>query len=435
MSNTLDSEPSPTARARQLARAGRFDEAGAIVAGLLQERFGLEARNVAINVDIYSLNSLNGFFEVPGEAGGQELYFKFHQEENEAEMAGEYYRAGLLAEAGLPVDQPLHVSTEPGQQILVYRRRKDRRFADVIRDLEFSSDQAAMQPALAAEARLNQELIRVYRRTLHPIDAAQSAAEPVHRLFHERLVDAAHPGELGGRFAGFYRGQSFEFPGVTLNWDELSRVKVSFNGTLYRDTLGELFEAAFAQLSPAKFAGGGGVTAHGDAHNANVWFEDGKRLVMFDPAFAGNHIPALLAEVKTTFHNIFAHPLWLYDSPAAARIFIAKARLEDGVLLVETDWRQGQVRLDLLALKRDIVWRPLLAELKTRNLLPANWRRIVRLALFLCPTLVMNLRAGATTHNPVSSLIGFAVAVMVGSEPVSGSDAVSRFLDAIDPAA
>ena len=45
----------------------------------------------------------------------------------------------------------------------------------------------------------------------------------------------------------------------------------------------------------------------------------------------------------------------------------------------------------------------------------------------------MNLRAGATSHNPVSSLIGLSVAVMAGSEPVAGEDTVTRFLDAIDP--
>ncbi len=426
---------SPTAAARALARAGRPAEAAVIVARLLQERFGLAARNVVINDDIYSLNSLNGFFE----ADDQELYFKFHQEENEAAMAGEYYRAGLLAEAGLPVDQPLHVSSEPGQQILVYRRRRDRRFAEVLRELDFSSDPAALAPALAAEGRLNAALIEVYLRTLHPITAGQSAAEPIHRLFHERLVDPGRPGEIGGRFGAFYRDQLFEFPGQNLAWAELAGLQLEVNGIRYRDSLGSLFAAAFHLLEPRNFAGSGGVTAHGDAHNANVWFAAGERLVMFDPAFAGSHVPALLAEVKTTFHNVFAHPLWLYDSPAAAAHFTATARRESGVLRIETGWCPGQVRLELLALKRDIVWRPLLAALKDRNLLPANWRQIIRLALFLCPTLVMNLRAGATTHNPVSSLIGIAVAVMVGSEPVGskpvgGTDAVSRFLDAIDPA-
>ncbi len=157
-----------TAEARALARAGRREEAAAIVRTMLHERFGLDARQVQINVDIYSLNSLNGTFV----AAGQRLYFKFHQEENEEAMAGEYYRAGLLAEAGLPVDQPLHVSSEPGQQILVYRRRDELRFADVLSKIDFSNDAAAAGRALAVERRLNDELIRVYRKTLHRIDAA-----------------------------------------------------------------------------------------------------------------------------------------------------------------------------------------------------------------------------------------------------------------------
>ncbi len=65
--------------------------------------------------------------------------------------------------------------------------------------------------------------------------------------------------------------------------------------------------------------------------------------------------------------------------------------------------------------------------------MPADWREVIRLALFLCPTLVMNLRAGAASHNPVSSLIAVCVAVMVGGEPENGEDIVSRFLDSIDP--
>jgi hypothetical protein len=66
-------------------------------------------------------------------------------------------------------------------------------------------------------------------------------------------------------------------------------------------------------------------------------------------------------------------------------------------------------------------------------MLPCDWRRVVRLGLFLCPTLVMNLRAGATSHNPVSSLIGLSSAVMAGSEPVEGENALTRFFDVIDP--
>jgi hypothetical protein len=45
----------------------------------------------------------------------------------------------------------------------------------------------------------------------------------------------------------------------------------------------------------------------------------------------------------------------------------------------------------------------------------------------------MNLRAGATSHNPTSSLIGLSVAMMVGSEPDHGADLVTRFLAKINP--
>lgn len=424
--------PSLTARARALAKTGDVTGAAILIRDLLQAKFGFEAEDIRINVDIYSLNSLNGFFT----AAGRAYFFKFHQEENEEAMAGEYYRAGLLAEAGLPVDQPLHVSTEPGEQILVYRRREDQRFADVLKELDFSNDPAAIDRAVAAERTLNQELMAVYARTLHPIDATQSAAEPIHRLFHARLVDADRPGTIGGRFGSFYRGQMFEFPGLTLSWDELKDLHFVVNGVRYRDTLATLFDDSFRLLAPATFAGSAGVTAHGDAHNANVWFEDHgseARLVMFDPAFAGRHVPALLAEVKTTFHNIFAHPFWLYDPGAAASHFHAKVWRVGDTLQVETDWQPSPVRWALLAAKRDLLWRPLLQELATRHLLPANWRRLIQLALFLCPTLVMNLRAGGGSHNPASSAIGFATAVAMGSDALAGDGLISSFLDKLTP--
>ena len=111
----------------------------------------------------------------------------------------------------------------------------------------------------------------------------------------------------------------------------------------------------------------------------------------------------------------------------------ASARLEAGRLYIDTDWAPGPVRHALLAAKAAHFWRPWIAHLAAQNLLPPDWEEVLRLALFLCPTLVMNLRTGATTHNPVSSLVGLSVAVMAGSEPVAGEDAISRFFDMIDP--
>jgi hypothetical protein len=425
------SDETPTARARALARAGRSKEAEAIIAELIAAEFGRAVRSVAINADAYSLNSLNGFVET--EDGP--YFFKFHQEEGEGRMAGEYYRARILAEAGLPVDLPLHASTTPGRQILLYRLRQDRRLAEVARDLDTVADATRLAPVIAAQEALDRAVARIYLETLHPISAEEAQAEPIHRLFHERLRDFDQPERLGGRFASFYRDQDFVLPGVTLPWRELGDLTISFKGVVYRDTFRTLFEASFRELEPRLFAGLG-VTAHGDAHNANVWFEEGERtprLTMFDPAFAGEHVPALLAEVKATFHNIFAHPFWLYEPQVAADRFSARVGRRGDTLAIETDWSLSPLRLAFLAAKRDLLWRPLLAALQARGALAADWRRQVKLALFCCPTLVMNLRAGVASHNPVSSAIGLGVAVMMGSSPKEGADVLSEFLDAVEP--
>jgi hypothetical protein len=179
------------------------------------------------------------------------------------------------------------------------------------------------------------------------------------------------------------------------------------------------------------------VTAHGDAHAANLWYEEGPggpRLTLYDPAFAGAAVPALMAEIKPTFHNVLAHPLWLYDPAEAAARYPARVRLRRGWVEVETGCVPTPVRRALLGVKAAALWRPLLATLAGRGMLPDDWRRVVRLGLFLCPTLVMNLRAGEGRREPAASAIGFAAAVAAGSPPEDGDDLVAAFLDAIDPA-
>ncbi len=399
---------------------------------LLHDLFQIDVSNLVINHDQYSLNSLNGFFDV----GDAPYFFKFHQEENEEEMSGEYYRADILARAGFPVDQPAMMSTLPGEQILVYKRRTNPRFSDVLRAIDDRHDDDEAKRAVDAERKLNEEVLAVYLKTLHPVTADQVVKEPINRLFYDRLVTAPAETYPGGRLANFYVGKEFSFPGVTLSWEEFSKARFVVNGIEYKNTIAELFDLAHERLNPARLADAGGVTAHGDAHNANVWYERNgadATLSFFDPAFAGEHIPALLAEVKATFHNILAHPYWLYEPAVLQEKASASARYEDGTLYADFDWRLSPVRQSLLRAKAETMWKPLLAELKQRSLLPVDWRQVIRLGLFLCPTLVMNLRAGAATHNPTSSLIGFSVAVMTGSDPIESEDVITHFLAGIDP--
>lgn len=423
--------PSRTAEIRATARHD-IPRAEAMLTALIADLFAIPVTDLRINIDQYSLNSLNGLFT----SDGSDFFFKFHQEEGEELMRGEYYRADILSRAGLPVDQPVHISTLPGEQVLVYRRRADPRFSDVLFALDPRPDPAAAQRAAQAEAALNDQILACARASLTPITPAQSRAEPIHRLFHERLVDPATGTYPGGRLADFYVGKQFDLPGVTLDWADLSRARPVLNGIEYRRSLGEMFDLAHARYAPEKLADAGGIVAHGDAHNANVWYERGDgadRLSFFDPAFAGDHVPALLAEVKSTFHNIFAHPLWLYHPDLARARFTARAAFDGTRLAIDSDWTPGALRAQLLSVKARHFWKPWLAELARRDMLPDDWQDVIRIGLFLSPTLVMNLRAGAGRHNPTSSAIGLLVALSAGSPPIAGQDMFTEFFAEIAP--
>lgn len=426
--------PSRTAEIRAVALQDTA-RAAQLLEGFIAELFDIPVSDLRINVDQYSLNSLNGFFR----SGTQDFFFKFHQEEGEEEMTGEYYRADILSSAGLPVDQPVHMSTLPGEQLLVYKRRSDPRFSDVLFELDQRPDDAAIARAAEAEAELNRRILKVARETLSPVTPEEAAMEPIHRLFYERLIDLPGGTYPGGRFRKFYHGKRFDFPnGVSLQWEDIADAPVVVNGLTYSRTLQDAFDFAHDRYAPANTADAGGIVAHGDAHNANVWYERGTahdRLSFFDPAFAGNKVPSLLAEVKSTFHNVFAHPFWLYNPEMAQQAFTASVRLEGGALHFDTDWRPGPVRAALIEAKARAFWAPWLRCLKDKDLLPDDWEDVIRTGLFLSPTLVMNLNAGETRdrHNPVSSAIGLSVALSAASRPLAGADMFTEFFDKVRP--
>ncbi|MEZ5669420.1 MAG: hypothetical protein R3F55_18685 [Alphaproteobacteria bacterium] len=426
---------SPLAAARAALAAGDQPGAEAILAAFVAEEFALPVAALSIRRDGYSLNSVNGFVDL---ADGRRFFFKFHQEEGEEATVEEYYRAELLAEAGYPVDRPAYVCRAVGRQILLYEARETPRFADLCKAAEFAADPATLRPLVEAQMRLDRLVGERNVATLHGAEAADYAAEPLLQLFVWRLVDDKADARLGGRAQRFYSGRSLVFPGLSLPAEELRRLTWRINGRDYPATLDGLFADALAQLRPQPAGRYPAVVAHGDAHNANVWYDDGQ-LSWFDPAFAGAHVPALLAEVKATFHNIFAHPLWLYHPQEADARLAASARREGDVLVVAHDWAPTPLRQAFLDSKAALYWRPVLAALHGRGMLPADWRQTVRLALFCCPTLVMNLSAGcgmgAAIHTPKTSLVGLSIAVMCGCAPADGDDLVSRFLDSVDPAA
>jgi hypothetical protein len=421
---------------RTLVREGRREEAAVAIARLLAEETGTRFVDVEIYDDRYSLNSVNG---TAVDEQGQKVFFKFHTEEGEAETVGEYYKAHVLAEAGLPVDLPIKASSTPGRQFLLYPFRKDLKLADVCLGLEIAgSDPAGLTPfsaeeVVAAQAALDDATLHAALASLAPPTPA-SATEAIHQLFHRRLVTPGEPGPLGGRYAQFYRGHQVPVAGTEIAWEDFADLAWTVNGVSYRHTLRQLFEESLRLLDPQVLARLPVLVSHSDAHNANVWARrdaSGRlALVLFDPAFAGKAIPALLGEAKATFHNVFAHPLWLYTPDLAAKAYRVSAELSGGRIAVTHDWSLSELRRAFLALKRDRYWRPLLRRLQDMRALPHDWEAILRAALFCCPTLVMSQLPGPERTPPVS-LLGFAIAVMCGSPPEAGSDPVAEFFAAL----
>ena len=438
MSAAADETASPTALARRLVADGKRGEAEGVVSRLIAENFDFAVRACAITADWSSLNSLNGTVEAED---GRRFFFKFHQEEGEEATVQEYYRAELLQRAGLPVDLPVMVCRRPGHQILLYAFRRDRTLADLCLQMERSGDVVELSELVKLQADLDRVTGESYLASLHASTPELSAAEPVHQLFYNRLVTPPDLEKLGGRVERFYEEQMVELPTGDLSWEHFKTLHWRINGIDYSRTIDDLFSDSLMRLLPTSLAKCGGVIAHGDAHNANVWVEraeEQSQLVLFDPAFAGEHVPALLADVKATFHNIFAHPFWLYHPAEADTHFNVDVSLAGDRLVVEHDWKLTSPRREFLPLKVELIWRPLLAALRDRGLLTTDWRRVVRLALFCCPTLVMSLRAGASHgatagRSPKISALSFAIAVMAGCEPQKGADPFSNFLDEIAP--
>jgi hypothetical protein len=405
-----------------LLRRGEAGAAARETVAALRDMSGLDVSTVEFTQDEYSLNSVSGRAQL---GDGTTYFFKFHQEEGEEQNVTEYYRAQLLSDAGLPVELPIASSSRPGAQMVLYTLHDEPRMADVCAEAERARGAAAVlgPQLLAARRELDRRTGRVMLETMRA-PLATSASASVHQLFHHRLVDGAR--FPGGRYLRYYVGDATFAAVSTQRW----RV----NGVEYRSSLAALAQQAAHLLAPRSLAALPVVTAHGDDHHGNVWAAEGDGgpvLRLFDPAFAGTDLPALLAPVKATFHNALAHPFWLYHPAEAAERFTIETSVTGDVVEVSDDAYLSGLRRQVLESAAELIWAPLLREMSRRSWLPANWREIVRSALFCCPMLVTNLVGPGRT--PPVRLLGLARAVAAGSEPVNGTDTVSSFLDRVAP--
>lgn len=373
----------------------------------------LEVASVRLRPQAISLNSFNGFLTL---TDGQELFFKTHVEQDG--VIQEYYNAAMLAQAGYPVIQPLYTSEQADQQILIYEVVKDPSVFDTARALETDAfDAVRFEHLTEAQNASDRQLYTLYEQTLADASQATVVNAPIHQLFYHRLT--------GGRLDRFYGdGTTITLPDQTLPLSEVLQRHWVINGSEYTQTLADLITRAVGVLDPVHLPLQT-IIGHGDAHNGNVFFNDEQRtLTYFDPAFAGQHHP-LLDLVKPLFHNVFA--MWMYFPEQEAAKLSISLRKEGSTWHVDHDLTLNPIRQMFLDSKIDNTLMPLLHLLQKPEALPVNWRELLKLGLFCCPFLTLDLKR----FPPTISLLGLTMAVQMGAESIGSRSLIDQTLDRV----
>jgi phosphoglycolate phosphatase-like HAD superfamily hydrolase len=375
---------------------------------LLQRWFAhhmhLATESITLMPKAVSLNSFNGFYH----SDGEEYFFKTHVEEQG--IVEEYYHAELLSRAGYNIVRPLRALHEKERQMVIYPVIRWPVVFDLMRAVETGdASNASMETLVSAEMRECERLLGIYRSTLASVSKEAHAAAPIHQLFWHRIT--------GGRFRNFYSGKFVRLPtkhgdrqGIA--FDELLGYRWVINGNMQQKTLGELVERARIVLDPQRASAT--VIGHGDAHFGNVFLENKKQYLYFDPAFAGRHSP-LLDVIKPLFHNIFA--TWMYFPYDVASNLHVTVSVDDANIAVEHDYALPPVRQAILQTKLEHLLTPMTAELDAQNALPTDWREMMQLALMCCPLLTINL-LDEQRIPPAISWLGLLLAVQMGNSGI-----------------
>ena len=408
-----------------------IEEANASILGFVQEKFpDLRATNIEINDSKVSLNSVNGFINTQN---NQRYFFKFHTEEGEENTINEYYQSRELSDAGLPILEPIYESTTPGSQFLIYEGIKAFTAFEEFEKLEEKPNKKQEQKLLSAEEKLLEQESQIFLKTLKISNAKDIAKTPIYQIFHTRLVakNSEPP-----RLDIYYTGKDIDLPdGKIINFNDLAQKKWIINGINYNETLAKIINSAKDILDPLKNKKIPTVLGHGDDHNGNKFYINGKfvpqgHFVLFDPAFAGRQ-PALLSFIKATAHNTFLHPFWLYD-PTKIKGLEFNYKIDEYSIIINHNWsmeKQSPIRKKILDLQIKKVWKPLITEMQKREILPTNYEEYIHKALFCCPFLVYNL-IDKDKYSPIESLLALSKCVELGTTG-NRENYINRFLNQI----
>jgi len=342
----------------------------------------LKVDSVRLVPKAVSLNSFNGFYTVDEE----EYFFKTHVEE--MGIGQEYYDAPVMHEAGYNIVLPLRSIQKYGQQMVIYPVIRWPEMFNLMRACETGNDTSnvTVEQLVAAERYECKRLLEIYDTTLKLSSAQENAQAKIYQLFWHRLA--------GERLQSFYMREQVPLPGQgrsSIPFADLLSYRWVVNGKSIsvdgeQSMLGMLIERGKSVLNPERELWT--VVGHGDAHFGNVFLEENKRYLYFDPAFAGHHSP-LLDIVKPFFHNVFA--MWMYFGSDVARELQISVALRDEMVYVEHNYNLPPIRQAMLETKQEQLLKPLIELMRKRGALPEDWRAILRSALLCCPLLTIDM--------------------------------------------
>lgn len=378
------------------------------------EETPFEVEIVSVKPSAISLNSINGFLQTKD---GKKFFFKTHVEPQS--IVNEYYNSNILAEAGYPIIKPIFNSNEWGKQFLIYDYFETPSLFDIVRNLE-QNQETDSELIISIQRQADTQLCSIYKKTLENISANQNSEAPIHQLFYHRII--------GGRFNSFYQNSEILLPGKSLTYEYLSNMKWVINGIEFQHTLDDLVNAATEILNPNFTTPS--IIGHGDAHNGNIFLDRNREtLLYFDPAFAGRHSP-LLDLAKPIFHNVFA--IWMYFPEEIAQKLSINFSIQDKKLVVDHDFIPSTIRLNILRSKLNGVLKPILKELQKQGYSIERWQEFLKLALFCCSFLTMNLSDSKRFSSKIS-LLGLAMSIEMGSYGINGTkSSLDRELNAIN---
>src|SRR5258708_3585751 len=198
------SNPASDSRLQHIQQLQFTDRAAAeaLLLTFIREVFpALDVTRVELRPLAVSLNSFNGFLTL---RDGSRLFYKTHVAPGS--VIDEYYNTTLLAQAGYPIIQPRHASTEYGKQFLIYDVIDSPSVFDVAHAIECGErdDLAALT---AAQNRADDDLLGIYLQTLEAQDAPSAGKAAVHPFF-------PHP--PGRRHDPVFRGERDDLPALSL---------------------------------------------------------------------------------------------------------------------------------------------------------------------------------------------------------------------------